>query len=188
MTIEEPDGSHYWDASVDAATGELLVKVDLVDPDNVRATAAAIGPASGTTVAAASDAEAKQAAKKATYRVFELPLDSPLDGPRTLVKTRRRSRPLPSAGMTSTAMMGPSTRSPVETTSTPTRTMTTMGCPILEATRTVVHNSPLTSRSISRNIRMHTPMPPSRTSSTGITSFTTSSTTTASLNRLAVSR
>jgi len=85
MTIEEPGGTHYWDASVDAETGELLVKADLVDRDNVRATAAAIGPATSNPTAATTAAD-KQAAKKATYRVFELPLDSPLDGPRTLVK------------------------------------------------------------------------------------------------------
>lgn len=84
VSIEETSGQHYWDANIDAETGELLAKVDLVDHDDIRATAAAIAPASAPEVAAASAARAR--GRKASYRVFELPLESPLDGPRTLVK------------------------------------------------------------------------------------------------------
>ncbi len=85
LSIEELGGAHYWDASVDAETGELLAKVDLVNHDEVQATAAAVAPASAATVATTRSAAAQQETKKATYRVFELPLESPLDGPRTLV-------------------------------------------------------------------------------------------------------
>jgi len=86
VTIEETSGKHAWDASVDAETGELLAKVDLVDHDDVRATAAAVAPAGGNAVAAAQAPASNRKPRKASYRVFELPLESPLDGPRTSVK------------------------------------------------------------------------------------------------------
>ncbi|MPZ90822.1 MAG: metalloprotease [Actinobacteria bacterium] len=85
VSIEEVDGDHYWDASVDAETGELLAKVDLVDHDDVQATGAVIAPAGRAADATIPDAAARNP-NKASYRVFELPFESPLDGARTLVK------------------------------------------------------------------------------------------------------
>ena len=84
MEIEELSGKHWWIASVDATTGELLNKIDLVDQDNISATAAAVsgGNRGGTTFLATAPDPATDGAK---YRVYALPFESPNDGPRTVV-------------------------------------------------------------------------------------------------------
>jgi hypothetical protein len=84
LEIEELSGQHWWIASVDAATGRLLHRIDLVDQDNIEATAAAVAGAdegSPTFLAEPPD----PAADGAKYRVYALPFESPNDGPRTLV-------------------------------------------------------------------------------------------------------
>ncbi|MPZ89630.1 MAG: hypothetical protein GEU81_16530, partial [Nitriliruptorales bacterium] len=88
VEIEEPSGEHWWNASIDAQTGELLATVDYVDQDDVRATAAALArPAAATTSGTGTATSTTTAAQAdgASYRVYGLPLETPNDGERSLV-------------------------------------------------------------------------------------------------------
>jgi extracellular elastinolytic metalloproteinase len=65
LEIEEVSEQHWWNVSVDAETGRLLMVDDYVDHERARR---GTGP------------------DGASYRVYALPLESPNDGERTLVK------------------------------------------------------------------------------------------------------
>ncbi len=86
LEIEETSGKHWWNASIDAETGELLEKVDFVDHDNAAATAAAVAPAATLQVGLPGDPGESDhgLAQQARYRVYRQPLESPNDGERTL--------------------------------------------------------------------------------------------------------
>jgi hypothetical protein len=88
LEIEELSQLHWWNLSVDAATGELLTVFDYVNHDNVAATRAAVshGNRSHRRVAGFGAKPLAGAADGATYRVYPLPLESPNDGDRKLVK------------------------------------------------------------------------------------------------------
>jgi len=85
VEIAETSGEHYWDASIDAATGELLSRTDYVDHDNLKATAAAVGTTATTALAPPGGSPLGDDNRPARYRVFPIPLESPLDGERKLV-------------------------------------------------------------------------------------------------------
>ena len=82
VEIDETSGQHSWNALVDADSGALLAKHDMVVHDDAAASASALSTASGTssllTQFAATDG--------AKYRVYPLPFGSPLDGDRALVE------------------------------------------------------------------------------------------------------
>ncbi len=86
VEIEEVSGQHWWEARIDAQTGELLDLSDLIIHDSAEATSAAVShgheAASETPLIAPPD----PASDGARYRVYALPLESPNDGPRTLVQ------------------------------------------------------------------------------------------------------
>lgn len=92
VEIEELAGEHYWNATVDAATGELLGAVDYVSHDNIAATAAAVARPAALSGMASTDLEDPRAAIRppqvvndgSSYRVYRAPLESPSDGPRTV--------------------------------------------------------------------------------------------------------
>ena len=89
LEIEEPSAKHWWLLAIDAETGKMLNKHDLVVHDTVEANAAAVArPASKHSHAHESPlAEFSQdvAPDGASYRVYAWPLESPNDGPRTMV-------------------------------------------------------------------------------------------------------
>jgi hypothetical protein len=81
IEIYELNAQHYWNARVDAVSGEILALTDLVDTDEFKP--------SGKS----SDADAKNRKQRGFvsaplvddgYNVFALPKESPSDGPRTL--------------------------------------------------------------------------------------------------------
>ena len=85
LTIDDSSAEHLWNATVDAATGELLGADDWTSQDSLgdlgnlmrsgdAAAADALGPTSPDPVADGS-----------SYRVFDIPKESPNDGPRGLV-------------------------------------------------------------------------------------------------------
>ena len=86
VEIEELSEEHWWMVSVDASTGRVLDVHDLVIHDSAEATSAAVShedeAASETPLVAPPD----PASDGARYRVYALPLESPNDGPRTLVQ------------------------------------------------------------------------------------------------------
>jgi extracellular elastinolytic metalloproteinase len=65
LEIEEISELHWWNVSVDAVTGKLLMVDDYIDHERAHRDTGPDG---------------------ASYRVYELPLESPNDGERTLVK------------------------------------------------------------------------------------------------------
>jgi hypothetical protein len=81
LEIEEVSGEHWWLAFVDAATGAALGRQDLIIHDSAEAIAAAVA----RPFAAASTLPAFAPTDGATYNVFPLPLESPSDGPRSVV-------------------------------------------------------------------------------------------------------
>ncbi|HVM21577.1 MAG TPA: M36 family metallopeptidase [Egibacteraceae bacterium] len=88
--VELPSAEHWWQASVDAETGALLAHYDLVVHDTKEANAAAIArhDHGHTTGSRASDGRATTLAAGtdgARYNVFAWPLESPNDGPRSIV-------------------------------------------------------------------------------------------------------
>jgi extracellular elastinolytic metalloproteinase len=85
VEIDEVSGRHWWVGSVDASTGKLLNAYDLVDHDNVDATAAALAHRDTSGVGAATSLLGPTpTGDGAKYRVYALPFESPNDGPRTL--------------------------------------------------------------------------------------------------------
>jgi len=82
LEIEEPGGQHWWNAFVDAGTGEPLGAEDLVVHDPVQAIAEIIERAPAA--AAGPSAPAFEPTDGAVYNVFALPFESPNDGPRSL--------------------------------------------------------------------------------------------------------
>ncbi|MGH7128864.1 MAG: M36 family metallopeptidase, partial [Planctomycetaceae bacterium] len=63
VTIDDAAGNHWWDVRVDAVSGELLHRDDWID----------------------AETGAQESANPDEYVVFELPKESPSDGPRTTV-------------------------------------------------------------------------------------------------------
>jgi len=84
FVIDDADGSHLWNATVDADTGELLKADDWTDRHSAKklATTLARGPKSASSGALTSPDPVDDGS---SYRVFELPKESPNDGGRTLV-------------------------------------------------------------------------------------------------------
>ncbi|HZG54304.1 MAG TPA: T9SS-dependent M36 family metallopeptidase [Pyrinomonadaceae bacterium] len=94
VEVSEIGGQHWWNISVDAATGEILAGYDYIDHDNwgsnfapdvarnknFAARAAATAPRAS--LAAASTATVSDGS---VYNVYALPLESPNDGSNTLV-------------------------------------------------------------------------------------------------------
>jgi extracellular elastinolytic metalloproteinase len=72
VDVDDPAGLHDWNASVDAETGRVLTVHDYVDQDSP--------DSAGVSVARQTVEDG------ASYRVFAQPLESPNDGPRTLVE------------------------------------------------------------------------------------------------------
>jgi len=81
LDIEESSGEHWWNAFVDATTGESLGAQDLIVHDSASAIAAAIAHPAGLATPIASFPPTDGA----TYRVFAMPFESPSDGDRSLV-------------------------------------------------------------------------------------------------------
>ena len=89
LDVELPSAAHWYLASVDAENGRLLTHTDLVVSEHAGHTQAALGrPAEGRGAhrPAAGEAEVSPyAADGSSYNVFALPLESPNDGPRSIV-------------------------------------------------------------------------------------------------------
>ena len=87
VEIEETSFDHWWSANVDAETGELLSKDDYVDHDNANNVALSLASNAGLAATALAPAPGKGTGvgDGSSYNVYELPKESPLDGPRTIV-------------------------------------------------------------------------------------------------------
>lgn len=92
VEIEQPDSQFWWVASVDAETGALLQSENLVisekssdAAEQADEGAARGGPLKTETAPEGFGTGLEPVADGAKYRVFQQPLESPNDGPRTLV-------------------------------------------------------------------------------------------------------
>ena len=86
LAIEEVSQRHWWDVTVDAATGELLDKIDYVDSENSGATRAAVAKSRRGGSDGPTPMPPKRANDSSEYRVYPLPLESPNDGERKLMR------------------------------------------------------------------------------------------------------
>ena len=103
VEIEPTDGEHWWTVRVDAETGAVLRADDLIVHDDPAAIASAIARPAGAPAAIGPDETVDDGS---SYRVFPLPMESPSDGDRALVRTRRRRWRRRSAGTTPMATRG----------------------------------------------------------------------------------
>jgi extracellular elastinolytic metalloproteinase len=89
LIIDDTSEEHLWNATVDAETGELLDVDDWTDHDTVEGiasgTARSVATPKASSALAAGPLPPEQVDDGSSYRVFELPKESPNDGPRTLV-------------------------------------------------------------------------------------------------------
>ena len=90
IEIDDASDVHYWDATVDATTGELLGVQNLTVEDEYEDLSDGLerGAASSSAVAALASPPGTEnpVADGSSYRVYELPKESPNDGGRTLVE------------------------------------------------------------------------------------------------------
>ncbi|HEX9823536.1 MAG TPA: M36 family metallopeptidase [Actinomycetota bacterium] len=126
VEIEERSGLHWWNASIDAATGKLLTRFDMVDHDNVAAVAGAIAHRGRTRGPIATQSSPDAVPDGSSYRVYALPFESPNDGDRTLVNTPADAQASPfgwhdtngAAGAESTRTVGNNVHAYLDTTNT----------------------------------------------------------------------
>src|ERR687891_132615 len=85
LVIDAVSEDHLWNATVDAATGELLARDDWVDHDTVAGLSSALARPSILAQASPGITTPNPVADGSSYRVFQLPKESPNDGDRTLV-------------------------------------------------------------------------------------------------------
>ncbi|MGH2730289.1 MAG: M36 family metallopeptidase [Actinomycetota bacterium] len=95
LEIEELSELHWWKVSVDATTGEILAVHDYVTNDNMAATKAAVSHRPRAAQRVPAFAVRGRARDGAAYRVYPLPLESPNDGRRKLIKNPADRRASP---------------------------------------------------------------------------------------------
>jgi len=103
LDIEETSGDHWWNAFVDATTGESLGAHDLIVHDSASTTAAAIAHPAGLATPVASFPPTDGA----RYRVFTLPFESPSDGDRSLVSNAANPNASPFGWHDTNGVAGP---------------------------------------------------------------------------------
>ena len=103
LDIEEASGEHWWNAFVDATTGESLGAQDLIVHDSASAIAAAIAHPAGLATPIASFPPTDGA----TYRVFAMPFESPSDGDRSLVSNAANPNASPFGWHDTNGVSGP---------------------------------------------------------------------------------
>ena len=88
LVIDDSSESHLWNATVDAATGELLASDDWTDHDDVGELAGTLARQNLSAVAATVyPSSPNPVLDGSSYRVFRLPDESPNDAPRQLVES-----------------------------------------------------------------------------------------------------
>lgn len=90
LVIDDSSDVHLWNATVDAETGELLAVDDWTDNESHEGLTSALArpvasSVASTALASNGPSSPDPVADGSSYRVFEIPKESPLDGPRTLV-------------------------------------------------------------------------------------------------------
>ena len=88
LVIDDSSESHLWNATVDAATGELLAADDWTDHDDVGELAGTLARQNlSAATATVYPSSPNPVFDGSSYRVFRLPDESPNDAPRQLVES-----------------------------------------------------------------------------------------------------
>jgi extracellular elastinolytic metalloproteinase len=85
LVIDDTSADHLWNATVDAANGKLLAKDDWVDHDTMKGLASGLARPSVLAQGISGAQPPSPVEDGSSYRVYELPKESPNDGDRTLV-------------------------------------------------------------------------------------------------------
>jgi protocatechuate 3,4-dioxygenase beta subunit len=109
LVIDDSTAEHLWNATVDAQTGRLLASADWTSQDRLDDLA---GTLTRSGAAAAGTSESSLVTPNplidgSSYRVFELPKESPNDGPRTLVENPADALASPFGWHDTNGVMGP---------------------------------------------------------------------------------
>jgi extracellular elastinolytic metalloproteinase len=86
LVIDDSSGDSLWNATVDAASGELLDVADWTSRENLSDLASTLTRSSAAGTSTSNLVTPNPVNDGSSYRVFELPKESPNDGPRTLVQ------------------------------------------------------------------------------------------------------
>jgi extracellular elastinolytic metalloproteinase len=109
LVIDDSSSEHLWNATIDAESGALLDKDDWTsrdDLDDLTSTLTRAG-ASAAQTSGSSLVTPNPVNDGSSYRVFELPKESPNDGPRTLVENPADATASPFGWHDTNAVAGP---------------------------------------------------------------------------------
>ncbi len=107
LVIDDSSGDSLWNATVDAASGELLDVDDWTSRDNPGDLATTLTRSGATAADTSSLVTPNPVNDGSSYRVFELPKESPNDGQRTLVQNPADATASPFGWHDTNAVAGP---------------------------------------------------------------------------------
>ena len=107
LVIDDSTGASLWNATVDAATGELLDVADWTSHDNPGELANTLARSTVAGTSTSSLVTPNPVNDGSSYRVFELPKESPNDGQRTLVQNPADATASPFGWHDTNAVAGP---------------------------------------------------------------------------------
>jgi extracellular elastinolytic metalloproteinase len=86
VTIDDSSAAHLWNAAVDARNGRLLDKADWTSQDSIESLSSTLTRSQSSAAAASVPFPPNPVNEGSSYRVLQLPTESPNDGPRQLVQ------------------------------------------------------------------------------------------------------
>ena len=107
MVIDHSSSEHLWNATVDAETGALLAADDWTSHDNLNDLAATLTRPGAAQTSESNLVTPNPVTDESSYRIFELPKESPNDGPRTLVENPADATASPFGWHDTNAVAGP---------------------------------------------------------------------------------
>ena len=107
LVIDHSSSEHLWNATVDAETGALLAADDWTSHDDLNDLAGTLTRPGGAQTSGSSLVTPNPVTDGSSYRIFELPKESPNDGPRTLVENPADATASPFGWHDTNAATGP---------------------------------------------------------------------------------
>ena len=107
LVIDHSSSEHLWNATVDAETGALLAADDWTSHDDLNDLAGTLTRPGAAQTSGSSLVTPNPVTDGSSYRIFELPKESPNDGPRTLVENPADATASPFGWHDTNAAAGP---------------------------------------------------------------------------------
>ena len=107
LVIDHSSSEHLWNATVDAETGALLAADDWTSHDDLDDLAGTLTRPGAAQTSGSSLVTPNPVTDGSSYRIFELPKESPNDGPRTLVENPADATASPFGWHDTNAATGP---------------------------------------------------------------------------------